>query len=470
MKKILFNLFALLILLISSLSFFIDKDYFFDENTSINYSISNESNYSRGFSIKKIVVSANTIKFWLEINSTYFDTYLNLKIYNSSEDELLLEQGNIWYIPYNPLIYGEDYDPSDYNTWTSDPVPSSYGPSFVKRWYFEIPGFIDNVGGSSSNWDDYENRYSIPVRLYFEPNKSYVIKITTKGGTVFEYDFTTKSKNTVGPSDSFGLVESIYRDSYGNQIFRINTKINGNSWGIDNSLLNIRYEIKNSDSDSLVGFSYDEVKKDNYYDFVAPEPLPTGYYNNYKMKISYDNGSYYISDSDTLEQTSERTSFSLPVHDSNNSGGFIVSEDLYVDFSKPPKINYIDNNKIEFSFYLYNSFLPNLDDKISIVDSDKNEYKSILLSDTYNGTYNGWLKYEIYDLDYKKDYEIFVLIDDVILNSNFSYFENLFYDRTITTKDKYPNIMIFNYILFVIIFIFLIATPYLLYEGTKTIF
>ncbi len=475
MKKIYSILFILLFFLIFSFSFLFKKDYFFDtkeDEVNIGLLNSENSSYSYDVLVPKYIISANTIELWVQTRTQYNDGFLDLKIYDSL-DEVIFSQNNIWYIPYDESIYGEGYDPSDYSTWTSDPVPE-YDESrtvFTQRWHFEIPGMINYVGGSDSYWNDYENRFPVPVDFHFQPNTSYSIEFRGKNdGSYHKYYFTTKDNVKLDYSSDLGQIDSFYKDSNGKQVARINTKINGNSWNLSNFYFNIVFDILGPDDEILDSFKYDEVSDSNYYEFVLSENLPTGYYDNYKIKVTYDNGSYYTNNTDTLEQLPERESIQLTIHDKYNESGFVVLEDLYVDFSESPKIEYIDYNRIGFSFYLHNESSINLDNKIFIVDSNGSFYESRLLSDNYDNTYNGRLEFEIYNLDYKKEYEINILIKDSSLGFNVFYLENLFSDETITTKDKYPNIMIFNYILFVIIFIFLIVTPYFLYESTKMIF
>ncbi len=465
MKKFFLNLSFLLILLISSFSLFLEKDYFSDNEVNVNDLNLKKTTKIADVLIPKYIINVNTVEFWLQTTTDSVDEFLNLKIYDKIE-QLLIEQNNIGYIPYDESIYGEGYDPSNFSTWTSDPIPES-GVNFTKRWHLKIPGFIDNVGGSSSSLNDYENRESVPIDFHFQPNTSYGISFGGSAGSFNSfYTFNTRDFVEFDYSDDLGLIDSIYRNSYGRQVLRINTRINGNSWNVNNSYFDIVFEILDPNDNVLGYFDYDESTNNSYYyDFVFPKILPTGYHEGYKIKINYNNGNYATSNLDTLEQIPYRGYIEFPIHDKNNPLGFFISEDLYVDFSKPPKIEFVGFDKIEFSFYLYNTTSLNLDNKISIVDSNKNLYKSRLLSDNYDGTYNGELKYEIYDLKYKNDYEINILIDDFILGSDFFYFENLFYDELITTKDKYPNIMIFNYILFTILFILLMVTPYILYIG-----
>ncbi len=478
MRKYFFKLSVLFFIIISSFSLFLKNDYFYGNKNNINddvvfsESALNRSTKAAKVNVSKYVINTNTIQLWVYTTVKYNDGFLNLKIFDS-ENASFLDIGNIWYIPYDETIYGEGYDPSNYDTWTSDPVPS-YGPNFNQRWYFEIPGFIDNVGGSSSNWDDYDNRRSVPFESHLEPNSDYSILFKTKNGVAeSRYNFKKRSNVVFNYSNNFGQVSEIYRNpDDGKQVVRINTQIDGNSWDVDNSYFDIVFSIINPDGSILTTFNYNDLENHNYYDFYSPTILTTGYYEGYKLKIDYNNGNYQTSNLDTLEQSPERESVEFIINDEYNESGFVVVQDLYIDFSNEnkPTLDFIDYQKARISFNLVNKTEQNLDNKVFI--SDRNGVKfdnTKLLSSNYDGSYNGKLTYEIYDLDYNTDYEFYVLIESPFPEFNFSYKKNLFLNENIRTLDKYPNLMIVNYVFILIFIIFLILSIYYFVIAFKSV-
>ncbi len=461
MKKVLSVLF--LVFYLFTLFLFIFKYEVFNLNNQEDYldyekSLNNDIENDSRIRTRYIQSGYNWMNFWIREETTNQDNsiYFNVKNVVSGENYSL---GSIWSIPYDESIYGESYDQTNPNTWTSDPVPTDPSQYWWKRWEFLIPGVIENVGNDGSD---------VNCDFLVEPGSEYVVTIKLDGSKDNRHNqsfvvFTKPELIELYYGDNFGQISEINFDSNtGQQYISINTEINQNSYFFiedgsnnfwDNNNLDIKYQIIDGSNNVLSEFDYAQSIIWN-----PTEPLFQGYYTDYKLRVSYKNGSYNSS-TDTLE----RSVIDFVIHDKDNENGFVVFSDLYVDFSEPPVINSIEYDKIRFSFLLHNETSINLEGKVFITDSNQVFYKSTLLSDNYGGTYDGRLEYEIYDLDYKEDYEIYLYIDKVSDEFDFSYRKNLFLNEKITTADKYPNLMIINYILILLILIFLSITAYYLF-------
>ncbi len=403
--------------------------------------------------LAKVDYGTNYIHAWGDESQGYTGTEFSFNLYDAETGNRLHKSERLSYIKYEEMVdvYPDGFDPSNYDTWTSNPRTDPVG-DYTKRWYYEYPMDVIDL----------------------EIGSEYVVEFASQTGTgTRRQNIIIPETNEVYYGDDFGVIEDYYFGDGGDLYLNLNLKLDSALFDQLRNLDIVFQIIDTNNSDKiLTEFSFDENNFIYNLKLDLAELPDDGFYNNFSVRTYYNLPTLTSDGPELNDDVHQRATFDTLIHDRTHSDGFLYFTQLYVDFSQnnAPQILNVDFDKVDFSIYLVNETGVDVQSYINFSDKFGNSYDYKLINSQSSRAGGELLTYEIYNLDYKTNYDIFFEINDFELESGytFNYKKNLFPTDEIKTIDKYPNLIWIDVVLFVLLILFTLGSIWMFIRSKSS--